>query len=195
MYVIGITGGVGAGKSQVLSILKETVDCEIIRADDVANELKLKGNPCYDKIVDLLGEGVLGADGEIDRSLMSMIVFEDEAKMKQVEMILHPQVKRYISEKIDEKRREGKIKYLFIEAALLIEDGYKQICDEFWYIHASVATRTKRLMESRGYTLQKIEQIMDKQLSEAEFRKNCECVIDNDGDLETTKQEIFNTLH
>lgn len=195
MYVIGITGGVGAGKSAVLSILEELTDCEIIRADDVANELKLKGHTCYDKIVELLGEQILGIDDEIDRSLMSMIVFEDEAKLKQVEMIIHPAVKRYITDRIAERKREGKIKYLFIEAALLIEDGYKQICDEFWYIYASVPTRTRRLMESRGYSLQKIESIMDKQLSEAEFRKNCECVIDNDGDLEKTKEEILNTLH
>lgn len=195
MYVIGITGGVGAGKSAVLSILKEEVECEIIRADDVANELKLKGNPGYEKIVDLLGDGILGADGEIDRNLMSLIVFEDDSKMKQVEQILHPAVKRYITEKIEEKRREGKIKYLFIEAALLIEDGYKQICDEIWYIYASPATRTKRLMQNRGYTVQKIESIMDKQLTDSEFRKNCECVIDNDGDLEKTKEDIRNTLH
>jgi len=195
MYVIGITGGVGAGKSAVLSILKEEVPCEIIRADDIANELKLKGHSCYDKIVDLLGEEVLGADGEIDRNLMSMIVFEDESMMRQIEQILHPAVKRQILDLIDEKKRENKIKYLFIEAALLIEDGYKAICDEIWYIYASVATRTRRLMKNRGYSLQKIESIMDKQLSEAEFRKNCECVIDNDGDLEKTKSDILNTLH
>ena len=195
MYVIGITGGVGAGKSAVLNILKEEVECEIIRADDVANELKLKGHQCYDRIVDLLGEEVLDPDGEIDRNLMSMIVFEDEAKMRQVEQILHPAVKRHILEAIEEKRREDKIKYLFIEAALLIENGYKQICDEIWYIYASVSTRTRRLMANRGYSFQKIESIMEKQLSEAEFRKNCECVIDNDGDILKTKEDIKNTLH
>ena len=106
MYVIGITGGVGAGKSAVLSILSECVECEIIRADDVANRLKLKGQPCFQKIVDLLGEQILGSDGEIDRSLMSMIVFEDDAKMKQVEQILHPQVKRYITETIKQIQEE-----------------------------------------------------------------------------------------
>jgi len=195
MYVIGITGGVGAGKSAVLSILREEVECEIIRADDVANELKLKGHQCYDKIVDLLGEGILDPDGEIDRSLMSMIVFEDESMMRQVEQILHPAVKRHILEQIEKKRREDKIKYLFIEAALLIEDGYKQICDEIWYIYATVPTRTKRLIANRGYSIQKIESIMDKQLSDAEFRKNCECIIDNNGDLEKTKEDIKNTLH
>ena len=195
MYVIGITGGVGAGKSAVLGILKKEVDCEIIRADDVANELKLKGNQCYERIVDLLGDSVLDLDGEIDRSLMSMIVFEDNAKMRQVEQILHPAVKRYILDKIEEKRRENKIKYLFIEAALLIEDGYKQICDEIWYIYASVPVRTRRLMAERGYSFERIESIMDMQLSDEEFRKNCECIINNDGDLEKTKEDILHTLH
>ena len=195
MYVIGITGGVGAGKSAVLSILKEEVECEIIRADDIANELKLKGHQCYDKIIEVLGDHILDPDGEIDRNLMSMIVFEDDYKMKQVEQILHPAVKRYILDMIEEKRREDKIKYLFIEAALLIENGYKPICDEIWYIYASVPTRTRRLMTNRGYSIQKIESIMDKQLSDAEFRKNCECIIYNDGDLEKTKEDIKNTLH
>lgn len=195
MYVIGITGGVGAGKSQVLSILEEECPCIIVRADDVANQLKLKGEEGYDKIVGLLGEEILGADGEIDRNLMSLIVFEDDSKMKQVEQILHPAVKRRIVAMIDEARREKKVDYFFIEAALLIEDGYKLICDELWYIYASAATRTKRLMKSRGYTLQKIESIMDKQLSDAQFRKNCECVIDNDGDLEETRESIKKALN
>ena len=195
MYVIGITGGVGAGKSQVLSILKEESNCEIVKADDVANQLKLKGQPSYDKIVDLLGEDVLGSDGEIDKQIMAMKIFDDNNLLKQIEMILHPAVKHYILNLIDEKKREGKIDYLFIEAALLIEDGYKQICDEIWYVYASAHTRTLRLMESRGYTLQKTESIMDKQLSDENFRKNCECVIDNDGDIENTRESIKNILH
>lgn len=195
MYVIGITGGVGAGKSQVLSILKEESNCEIVKADDVANQLKLKGQPSYDKIVDLLGEDVLGSDGEIDKQIMAMKIFDDNNLLKQIEMILHPAVKHYILNLIDEKKREGKIDYLFIEAALLIEDGYKQICDEIWYVYASAHTRTLRLMESRGYTLQKVESIMDKQLSDENFRKNCECVIDNDGDIENTRESIKNILH
>lgn len=195
MYVIGITGGVGAGKSQVLSILKEESNCEIVKADDVANQLKLKGQPSYDKIVDLLGEDVLGSDGEIDKQIMAMKIFDDNNLLKQIEMILHPAVKHYILNLIDEKKREGKIDYLFIEAALLIEDGYKQICDEIWYVYASAHTRTLRLMESRGYTLQKVESIMDTQLSDENFRKNCECVIDNDGDIENTRESIKNILH
>lgn len=195
MYVIGITGGVGAGKSEVLKILKEEANCEIIQADNVANEVKLKGQPCYEKIIDILGESILDPDGEINKHLMAIMIFENDAKRKQVEAVIHPAVKRYILDKIDECKREKKIDYLFIEAALLIEDGYKQICDEIWYIYASVATRTKRLMVSRNYSITKIESIMDSQLKESEFRKNCECVINNDGDLETTREDIRNILN
>jgi len=195
MYVIGITGGVGSGKSEVLRILKEESNCVVLKADDIANELKLKGQPCYEKIVDLLGESILDPDGEINRQLMGIAIFSDASMLKQVEQIIHPAVKRYILDRIDECKREGKIDYLFIEAALLIEDGYKQICDEIWYIYASVASRTNRLIKNRNYSLTKIESIMDSQLSEAEFRKNCECVINNDGDLEKTREDIKNILH
>lgn len=195
MYVIGITGGVGAGKSSVLDILKEECDCVILRADDIANDLKKKGTPCYDKIVELLGESVLDPDGEINRRMMAMMIFPNIEKKRMVEQIIHPAVKQFILEKIDELKREGEVKYLFIEAALLIEAGYRNICDEIWYIYASIPTRTKRLMQSRNYSLAKVEDIMDSQLSDMEFRKNCEYVINNDGSLERTREEIKKILN
>lgn len=195
MYVIGITGGVGAGKSAVLDIIKEECNCFILRADDIANELKMKGQPCYNKIVDLLGDVILDPDGEINRRMMAIQIFNDMEKKRLTEAIIHPAVKNYIIDKIEELKREANYKYLFIEAALLIEAGYKNICDELWYIYASIPTRTKRLTENRHYELNKIELIMDSQLSDREFRKNCEYVIDNDGDLEKTREEIRSILN
>lgn len=194
MYVIGITGGVGAGKSTVLEILKEECNCVIYKADDISNELKLKGQPCYEKVVDILGEEVLDADGEINRRMMAITIFADELKKKAVEKVIHPAVKRYVLDKIDECRREGVVDYFFIEAALLIEDGYQNICDEIWYVYASVANRTKRLMSSRNYSIHGVEKIMDSQMSDAEFRKKCECIIDNDGDETVTRDSIRRIL-
>lgn len=194
MYVIGITGGVGCGKSAVLDLLKEESKCVIYRADDIANELKLKGHPCYEKIVDILGEEVLDPDGEINKRMMAIVIFSDPEKKRLVEAVLHPAVKTYINDKIAECRREGSYDYFFFEAALLIEAGYKQICDEIWYVYASIPTRSKRLMASRNYDLHKIESIMDSQLSDREFRKNCEYVIDNEGDLEQTRENIRSVL-
>lgn len=196
MKVIGITGGVGAGKSEVLRIIKESCDCFILIADQVAHEIKKKGFPCYDALVALFGEEILDEKREIDRGRMAAQIFAEGAGelLKQVNAVIHPAVKAHILHLIEEKRQEGAVRYFFIEAALLIEDGYTEICDELWYIHASKEARTKRLMESRGYSRQKVEQIMERQSAEAVFLKYCKVVINNDGDLENTKQQIIKQL-
>lgn len=187
MKVIGITGGVGAGKSAILEYLKECTKCEVIRADDVANEIKEKGNPVFERVLAVLGEDVLGADGEIDKDMMAMAIFNDRSKKRKVEAIIFPEVKREIIARISKARAKGEVDYVFIEAALLIEEGYRAVCNEIWYIYASVATRTKRLLENRGYTLEKIESIIDAQLKEKEFRENTDKEINNNEGFEVAK--------
>lgn len=196
MKVIGITGGVGAGKSEVLRLIKENCDCFILIADQVANDIKKKGFSCYDALVELLGEEILDENLEIDRGRMAAKIFAAEAGelLRQVNGIIHPAVKEHILHLIEVKRQEGFVQFFFIEAALLIEDGYTEICDELWYIYASKETRTRRLMESRGYSRHKIEQIMDRQSAEEVFLKYCKVIINNDGDLENTKQQIIKQL-
>lgn len=196
MRVIGITGGVGAGKSEVLQIIKENCDCFILIADHVAHEVMKKGFQSYEALVTLLGEEILDETQEIDHKRMAARIFAKGAGklLKQVNAIIHPAVKSYILHLIEEKRQEGAVRYFFIEAALLIEDGYTEICDELWYIYASKEVRTNRLMELRGYSRQKVRQIMERQSEEAVFLKNCKIVINNDGDLESTKQQIIKQL-
>ncbi len=177
--VIGITGGVGAGKSTVLHALERKCRCRIIVSDDVGNEVKKKGQPCYDKLVELLGNGILGADGEIDKKAMAARIFGDKALLEQVNGILHPAVNGYIHEEIRRERSLGRLEYLFVEAALLIENGYCEIVDEMWYIHTDEAVRRERLRSSRGYSDEKIYAILKNQLSEDQFRAHADFVIDN----------------
>ena len=186
MRVIGITGGIGAGKTEVLQMIKENCDCFILIADQVAHEA----------LVSLLGEEILDETQEIDRERMAARIFAKGSGelLKQVNAIIHPAVKTHILHLIKEKRQEGVVRYFFIEAALLIEDGYTEICDELWYIYASKEVRTKRLMESRGYSRQRVWRIMERQSKEAVFLKNCKVIINNDGDLESTKQQIIKQL-
>lgn len=191
MKVIGITGGVGSGKSAVLEAIREACKCEIIIADEVAHELEKKGHRCYDKLKKLLGDEILDTQGEIDKKKMAAMIFAKDSLLEEVNAIIHPEVKCYIKEKIEKAAREKKIDFLFIEAALLIEDGYKEICDELWYIWVKEEIRIQRLVVSRGYSLEKIRQIMDNQLSEEQFRTNCDKVIDNNGDLEATRKQII----
>ncbi|MCR5356325.1 MAG: dephospho-CoA kinase [Lachnospiraceae bacterium] len=196
MKVIGITGGVGAGKSAVLEILRSLLRCRILIADEAAHEAEAKGQPCYDELIEILGSGIIGEDGEIDRKKMAAKIFEDgnDEVLKKVNAIVHPRVKEYILRLIDESKKEGKYDWFFIEAALLIEDGYKAICDELWYVYAPENVRAARLKESRGYSDEKIKAVMESQNDDETFRENCDRVIINDGDLNKTRENIENML-
>lgn len=194
MKIIGITGGVGAGKTQVLSYIDQHYRCRIIRADEAAHLLYEPGQECYDRLVGLLGDTILRLDGSIDKPKMAAAIFGDRALLEGVNKIVHPAVKQYILEQIAYEKEKNEVDYFFIEAALLIEEHYDQIVDELWYIHSDAAVREKRLAENRNYSAQKTADIMKGQLSEEEFRKHCKVVIVNNGDLEETYQQIRNIM-
>lgn len=194
MKIIGITGGVGAGKSQVLDYLEEKYHACILKADQLANDLKLPGQICYQRLVDHFGTGILDAEGYIDKGKFAMLIFGDETALQFVNRVVHPAVKESILSQLEEEKKKGVVSYFFIEAALLIENKYDEICDELWYIYADEKVRRERLKESRGYSEEKIQQIYDSQLNEAEFRKHCQVVIDNGGSLEQTYAQIDEQL-
>lgn len=194
MKLIGITGGVGAGKTEVLGLLKKLCRCRVLPADEVGNEVKLPGQPCYERLVELLGRQVLAADGTIDKKKMAGMIFSDPSLLDRVNNIIHPEVKRYILEQVASERKKGEADYFFLEAALLIECGYEAILDELWYVHADESVRTARLKESRGYSDEKIRQIFESQLSEADFRAHCSVVIENNGDLLETRRQLLAAL-
>ena len=192
MKIIGITGGVGAGKSTVLDIIRESCSCYILIADKAAHEVERKGQPCYAELVELLGSGILTEDGEIDKRKMAAAIFSGDSKdtLNKVNSIVHPRVKEYVLKLIDDHRKAQDTEWFFIEAALLIEDGYKAICDELWYVYADEEVRAERLRRTRGYSEEKIRDIMRNQSSEEVFRKNCNVVIENNWDMEETRKQI-----
>lgn len=194
MKVIGITGGVGAGKSEILSYLKKHYNCHIIMADLLAHDLQEPGGICYESIVALLGDEVVASDGRIDRARMAEKIFGDSSLRGQVNGIVHPAVKEVVRQEIAKAREEGKYDYLFLEAALLIEDGYERIVDEMWYIHTDADVRRSRLKASRGYSDEKIDNILRGQLSEAEYYRHCRTVIDNSGELKSVYKQIDEKL-
>lgn len=189
MKIIGITGGVGSGKSRVLSYMETKYNAVICQADHVAWKLQEPGQKCYAQIVAYFGENILDEDGTINRGKLGQIVFADKDKLFKLNQIMHPAVKEYIVEWI-QRERNNETLYFIIEAALLLEDDYSQICDEMWYIYCDENIRRERLKSSRGYTDEKIDAIMASQLSEQIFRKECQIVIDNSGVFEDTCFQI-----
>lgn len=190
MKVIGITGGVGCGKSAILDELSSKYKCFILKADDAAKELETKGHDCYDKLVELLGDDILDEEGKIINRNMSAKIFANPMLLQAVNDIVHPAVREYILDSIEEQKKEGVNDYFFLEAALLIECGYKAIVDEMWYIFAKEDVRYQRLKESRGYSDEKIKSIMSSQLSDSEFRDASDFVVDNSYSLAETMKMI-----
>ena len=189
-YVIGITGGVGAGKSQVLSLLKENFGAEVIAADEVGRELMEPGGACFLPVAELFGPAVINGDGTLDRQKIAEIIFQDKAMLEKQNAIIHPAVK----EEIIRRCRSSEARWIAVEAALLLEAHYEDVCDEFWYIFADEETRRRRLKESRGYTDERIRAVMDSQLTDEQFRLGCDRVIDNSGSLTETKVQIERAL-
>ena len=194
MRLIGITGGVGAGKSTILEYIKAHYRCRVYLADQVAHAVKEPGQPCYEALVELLGREVLEENGQIHKGRMAERIFRDENLLEQVNALVHPAVRAYLLEKIREAREEGWAELFFIEAALLIECGYRDIVDEVWYVHAGEDLRSGRLRESRGYSPEKIGQIMGSQLTEEGFRAGSDFVIDNSGTPEESYRQIRRRL-
>lgn len=194
MKIIGITGGVGSGKSALLSYIKEKYNCRVILADEVAHQVKEPGEPCYEELVRLLSPDILNEDLSINKGSMAARIFGSKELLKKVNDIIHPAVKTFILNEIARTRAEGEKDFLFLEAALLIEEGYLEIVDEMWYIYAGEQVRRRRLKKTRGYSDEKIDAIFRSQLKEEEFRRRCALVIDNSESLERACRQIDERL-
>ena len=192
MKVIGITGGVGSGKSRVLAYLKEAYGAVICQMNETERSLQKKGTRCFERIVEVFGHEILDAQGELDRAALGSIVFASEEKLAQLNGIVHPEVIRHVAKDIQSKEAQGRSLYV-VEAALLPDVG-KELCDELWYIYANESVRRERLKASRGYTDEKISQMIASQPQEERFRSTCSVVIDNSGSFEDTMKQIGDRL-
>ena len=191
MKFIGITGGVGAGKSAILDYLKNKPDTKVMLADEIAHELMVPGTQCYDRLRAEFGtEDIYQKDGYFDRIKLAQVIFSDDEKRKKLNGIVHPAVRKYVIGQAAYERKEGKIKLLVLEAALLIEEHYDEICDELWYIYTSEENRRIRLKKQRNYSDEKIDEIFKSHLTDEKFRKACRVVIDNNGTIEAAAAQI-----
>ena len=189
--ILGITGGVGAGKSTILAYLSEKYQARVIELDKAAHLCMQPGTDCFDRIVKNFGRKILAADGSICRPALSKIVFAERSMVEILNQIVHPAVKNYIREEIRKEREKGSSPFIVLEAALLLEDHYDEICDEIWYIYVDEKTREKRLASSRGYSEEKTKSILRSQLSDKRFRMACQFVVDNSSTIvENTYEQI-----
>ena len=189
MITIGITGGVGAGKSTVLDFLEQEYQAYVMKADEIGHLVMEPGQSCYEPVIALFGKQVIKNDKTIDRRLVSDVVFSHPDMLEKLNHIIHPAVKEYIRRQLALKKEEGQ-RICVVEAALLLEDHYEEFCDTVWYIYTDSEIRIRRLMESRGYTREKSMSIIASQAPEEFFRAHTDYVVTNNADLEDTWQQI-----
>jgi len=190
MKVIGLTGGIGSGKSLVADILREKYNAYILDTDSIAKRQMEPGGESYLLVVGHFGKEILNPDGTINRQKLADIIFRDAEKRMKINQLTHPMVLEAVKKEIEDVRKSRKAEYLVVETALMIESGYDFICDEVWYVYAPEELRRSRLRQTRGYSDEKIDAIMANQCRDEEFRARFDKIIENTKDRIYLEQQV-----
>ena len=190
MYVIGLTGGIGTGKSVVAGILSEQ-GALILDADRLGHEVYLPDRPAYDDIVEEFGREVIAEDGTIDRKKLGPIVFADPAKLARLNSITHPRMKQMMRERLAEAEGAG-TRVAVLEAALLFDAGWDDLTDEVWVTVVDAETAARRASERSGIPIgQVLERIQKAQMASDERIRRSDVVIDTSGTMEDTRRRTL----
>jgi dephospho-CoA kinase len=186
--VLGVTGGIGSGKSAATAILG-TLGAVVIDADRVGHETYLPGTPGWEQVVGEFGREVVAADGTIDRQRLGAIVFADPARRARLDAIVHPLIRAAIAVRIAGERC-GTHAAIVVEAALLVEAQWDKLVDEVWLITAQREAVEGRLMAQRGLDREAIAQRLRAQLDDAQRAAHADVIIDNSGSLEALRAQL-----
>jgi dephospho-CoA kinase len=204
MQVIGLTGGIGAGKSTVADYLTER-GFHVLDADKIARELVLPGSEMLIRLSAAFGGDILCEDGSLDRKKLGEIVFSDQEKRKTLDALMHTEILELIRERILRRREEAehcaaggadpkKYKVVFIDAPLLFETGLEESVKEVWVVDAEDETRIKRIMERDGLGRAEILRRIDNQMERGEKNRRADVILDNTGDTESLYRQIDRLL-
>ena len=164
-FILGITGGAGSGKTTVVECIQKIASVIFLHCDVIAHELMQPKGASYDALIKEFGTAILEENTQeslalISREKLAKIAMATKESRNRLNEITHPLVREAIEKKLELLQKEQFHGIVIIEAALLIEAGYKEICDELWYVHAPIEDRKRRMRQNRGYTEQKIEHIL-----------------------------------
>ena len=188
MFVIGLTGGIGSGKSTVTEMLRAK-GAAVVHADLVGHEVYRPGTAVWDEVVAAFGRDVLTANREIDRRKLGGIVFADPEARRRLNSITHPPMRRLMAERLDDLRRQG-VRVAVLEAALLIEAGWVDLADEVWLTLVGPVEAAQRLMARSGLSREEAEARIASQLSNQERLEHADVVIDTDCSLAEVARRV-----
>lgn len=189
MLVIGLVGGIGSGKSVASAMLAE-LGAVVINADLVGHEVYEPGKPGFDAIVAEFGSDVVGPDGRIDRKHLGALVFTDGTRLERLNAIVHPLIRAEIERRIARARAQGAVRAVVVEAAILLEAGWRSLVDQVWVISARREDVLARLAAQRGMAVSETDARIAKQMSDAERRSSADVVIENAGSLDDLRARL-----
>jgi dephospho-CoA kinase len=187
--IIGITGGIGSGKSAASEILGE-LGAVVIDADRVGHETYQPGTAGWDRVVAQFGRGVIAADGTIDRKHLGAIVFADSTQLARLNAIVHPLIRDAVAARIAAVRSAARAPAVVVEAALLVEAKWDTLVDEVWLLTAGRAAVEERLLAQRGLDANAIAVRLRAQLADDERSAHADVVIDNSGSRDALRARL-----
>ena len=187
MYVIGLTGGIGAGKSTVAVLLVE-LGAQVIDADKEGHLAYRQGTIGWGRVVTLFGADILDEDGEVDRKQLGELVFGNPDAMALLNSAIHPLIRQSVQRKLDELRQEG-AGVAVVEAALLYPAGWDDMVDEVWAVTAPAAAVIPRL-EDRGLAKAEARQRIESQEPPDSQTARADVVLENAGTLDELQSMV-----
>ena len=186
MLTIGLTGGIGSGKSEVADIFSR-LGVPVIDADVIAHRLTQPGTEALAEVVAVFGEDVLTAEGELDRARVADIAFNDARMKQELEAIIHPRVREQISAFRHSHRDEP---YIIVVIPLLLESGQRDLVDRILVVNADESTRIRRVRTRDGRSEQQIRAIMQNQADDAQRQAAADDSLDNNGSLDALRRAV-----
>ena len=188
MFVIGLTGGIGTGKTEVANKLR-AVGAEVVDADRVGHEVYARGTAGWEEVVAQFGDGVLSPSGEVDRGKLGAIVFADQQALKRLNKIVHPRIRLIVQDRLRELERQG-CDAAAVEAAVLLEARWRSLVDEVWVTTSPREQVVERVGFRSGLGPEEVESRIDAQMSQGERVHTADVVIDNSGSLEDLRERV-----
>ena len=188
MFVIGLIGGIGSGKSSVSAIL-HSLGVEIIDADKVGHEAYTPNSEGWKKVISVFGQDIVGPENEIDRKKLGGIVFSDPSEMEKLNKLMHPIIHNLVQEKIKLLSNQG-VKVVVLEAAILIEANWQDLTDEIWLAKSNQEVVIERVQLRNNFTREEIIKRIQSQMSNDEREKHSDIVIDNNGTIEQLEEKV-----
>lgn len=189
MKVIGLTGGIGAGKSTVSGILAE-LGYRIIDADLISHQITQKGSATLERIAHIFGEDMVLPDGNLDRKKLAGVVFSDKEKLRMLEEMTTREVVEIIGMQLQQLHEKECEELVFVDAPLLFESGADKLTDLVFTVDADLETRIRRVMERDGASRQEIEKRIASQMSSAQKAALSAEVIDNSKGKEELRAQV-----